>query len=81
MREVLDNLKGLFPVSANVFGDVAVECMTTATNTLAMASVNIEKHQEFQQKMVTKRIESNLKIRRSNLKKISNGFRNCKGCG
>ena len=55
MREVLDNLKGLFPVSANVFGDVAVECMTTATNTLAMASVNIEKHQEFQQKMVTKK--------------------------
>jgi hypothetical protein len=53
MREKLDNLRDLFPVPTNLFGDVAVECMTTATNTLAMASVNIEKHQEFQQKMVT----------------------------
>ena len=45
-------LSEIFPVSANVFGDAAIDAMGSAYEVLAMSSINIEKHQEFEAKLV-----------------------------
>jgi hypothetical protein len=44
----------MFPVSSNLFGDVAIEAMSAAYQVLAKASLNIEKHQEYQENMVSR---------------------------
>ena len=48
----LQVLSEIFPVSANVFGDAAIDAMGSAYEVLAMSSINIEKHQEFEAKLV-----------------------------
>jgi hypothetical protein len=44
----------MFPVSSNLFGDVAIEAMSAAYQVLAKVSLNIEKHQEYQENMVSR---------------------------
>ena len=49
----LQVLSEIFPVSANVFGDAAIDAMGSAYEVLALSSINIEKHQEFEAKLVS----------------------------
>jgi len=49
----------MFPVSSDMFGDVAVDAMDSAYQVLAKSSLNIEKHGEIEEQMVNCSLPSN----------------------